>query len=155
MYGHRYERVNSINDKAAVDILKDKLKKFYPNFVFIEHYKPGKVKLTEESRKKIRDSKIGSKHSEETKKKMSAARKGKGNFIGKNHSHESKRMIAAAKYGNNHAKGLQWFHDPRSEKEVRVKSYKEAPVGFSQGRDYYAIEELLYSKKRKKKLAPP
>lgn len=147
-YGYRYELVNSVKDKDSVDILKAKLLKFYPNFVFVEHFKH-KINFTEEVRKKIRDSKIGGKHSEETKRKISAARKGKGNFVGKNHSSESKKLIAEAKLGNDHAKDLQWFHDPRGEKEIRIKSYKEAPVGFSKGRDYYVMEQLIYAAKNR------
>ena len=148
-YGYRYELVNSVKDKDSVDIIKQKLLKFYPNFVFVEHYKR-KIIFTEEVRKKIRDSKIGGKHSEETKRKISAARKGKGNFAGKNHSYESKQLIAEAKLGNDHAKDLQWFHDSRGDKEIRIKNYKYAPVGFTKGRDYYSMEELIFARKSKR-----
>ena len=148
MFGVRYELVNSIKEKDSVPIIKERLLRFYPNFIFVEHFKR-KAVFTEESRRKIRDSKIGGKHTEETKRKISAARKGKGNFVGKNHSPEAKRLIADAKYGNQHSKGLIWYHDPRGDKEIRVKSYKEVPVGFSQGRDYYVMEQLIYASKNR------
>lgn len=75
------------------------------------------IKLSEETRKKMSESKKGKLLSEETKRKMSESRKGK------HCSEEIKQKISEAN------KGLHWFNDG-------VKSYmcKECPPGCVKGR---------------------
>lgn len=65
----------------------------------------------------------GKHHSEESKKKISEAMKGKKNFLGKHFSEETRKKIGEAN------KGTKWFNN--GEKCVRAK---ECPEGFTPGR---------------------
>lgn len=147
VFGYRYEVVNSVKDKESVDIIKQKLLRTYPNFLFVEFYEPERTPITDAGRKKISDSKIGLKRDAATRAKISAALKGRSNFQGKKHKDESKKLIGSHQVGNENVKDRIWVHDPRGDSEKRVKTVKEAPVGFSRGRDYYSIEPLINSNK--------
>ena len=58
------------------------------------------VKRTDETKRKISEAKKGKVRSDETKRKMSEAKKGEKNaFYGKHHTDESKRKISEAKKG--------------------------------------------------------
>ena len=72
----------------------------------VENKRKTKYKHSEETRKKIGETKkgntywIGRKHSEESKNKISEAKKGKSShMLGKTHSEETKRKISEAKKG--------------------------------------------------------
>jgi hypothetical protein len=149
-FGHRFELVNSVKEKESVDIIKEKILKSYSNFVFIEFYKPAKRVLSAEARKKISDSKVGLKRDAATRAKISAGLKGRSNFQGKKHNEGTKAVMSDKKLGNNHVKDKVWAHDPRCEKEIRVKDRRSIPVGFVKGRDYYSIENFIYYGKGKK-----
>lgn len=67
----------------------------------------------------------GKSHSEDTKRKMSAAKKGDKHhnwgktgegmpMFAKNHSEESKNKIRAAMIGNKHGKGFKWSDDAKA-----------------------------------------
>ena len=148
-FGHRYELVNSVKSKESVDIIKEKILKSYPNFIFVEFYKPTRRPLTDKERKKISDSKIGLKRDAATRAKISATMKGKSNFEGKRHKQETKEVMAEKKLGNDHVKDKVWVYNSILDKEKRVKDRRIIPNGYMMGRDYDSIEALLYYSKNK------
>lgn len=143
-YGYRYEILTSIKDKSNLDIVTQKIQRSYSGFTFEYNLLKEKTPLTDEQRKKISDSKIGKPRDPETRAKISAALKGRSNFQGKRHNDGTKRTMSEKKLGNDHTKDYYWAHDPRSDKEIRVKSLDEIPVGFKLGRDHYSTEAGLY-----------
>jgi len=143
-YGYRYEVLISIKDKDAFEIISTKLLRSNPGFTVDHDFQKEKVTFSEESRKKISDSKIGKPRDEATRQKISTALKGRSNFKGKTHSPETKLAMSEKKLGNSHTKEYYWVHDPRSDKEKRVKSRLDVPTGYSLGRDYYSTEAGLY-----------
>jgi hypothetical protein len=148
-FGHRYELVNSVKDIDSVEIIKTKLLKSYPSFIFVEFYKPKRVPITPEGRKKISDSKIGLKRDAATRAKISATMKGKSNFQGKKHHSETRKIMAEKKLGNDHVKDKVWAYNPDTFKEIRVKDRRSIPSNYLKGRDYESIEPLiLYAKNR-------
>ncbi len=148
-FGHRYELVNSVKDIDSVDIIKTKLLKIYPSFIFVEFLKPKRVPITPEGRKKISDSKIGLKRDAATRAKISATMKGKSNFEGKKHHSETRKIMAEKKLGNDHVKDKVWAYNPDTFKEIRVKDRRSIPSNYLKGRDYESIEPLiLYAKNR-------
>jgi group I intron endonuclease len=69
-------------------------------------------KHTEESRRKLRESHLGKKCSNETRKRMSIAKKNNPPNLGKPLSQETKRKISQSKMGPNHpfyGKRIPWF----------------------------------------------
>lgn len=144
-YGYRYEIINSFKEKTSYETFKIKLLRQYPNYSIEEWYKPPKPVVTEESRKKMRDAKMGGKLSEETKRKISLTMKGKSNFEGKRHSRQSRLLIGNAQVGNSNVKDTFWAHNPDTEKEIRYKSRHFLPQGFIRGRDYDSIEHGIYN----------
>jgi len=143
-FGHKFELVNSVKDKESVEIIKDKVLKGYPNFIFIEFFKPIRKPLTPEQRKKISDSKIGLKRDAATRAKISATMKGKSNFEGQRHHPGTKRIMAEKKLGNDHVKDRVWAYNPDTSKEIRVKDRRSIPHNYIKGRDYDAIENFIY-----------
>lgn len=143
-YGIRYEILTSIKERDSIVIIKERLKRSYSQFEFIEAFTKAKHTLTDEQRQKISASKLGKPRDEATRAKISAGLKGRSNFQGKQHSPETRARMAEKKLGNDHAKDLHWAHDPRSDTEVRVKEIKDIPQGYSKGRDYYSTEPGLY-----------
>jgi hypothetical protein len=150
-YGFRYEVLNSVKDKDAIEVVWVRIQRSYPGFEIIEDNvkpkKPRKKKkpVTAETRRKMADAKRGKKKSEETKRKTSMTMKGKSNFEGKKHSHASKRKIAAKSYGNTKVRGRKWVHDPNTTAEKRVVDRLNIPRGFLLGRDYYMVENMRYN----------
>lgn len=143
-FGHQYEILTSIKTRESVPVTSERILRSYPSFIIVEKYQKAKFTLTEEQRRKISLSKLGKPRTPEARAKISAGRKGKSNFEGKRHTPETRALMAQKKMGNNHVKNYYWAHDPRSEKEVRVKDLKDIPKGFSKGRDYYSVEPGLY-----------
>ena len=91
-------------------------------------------KHTEETRNKIGEAHKGTHHTEESKKKMSLAKKDK--YIGENHpnygkhlSEEHKNKIGAANKGNTNVRGTRWFNNGK----INTRA-KECPLGFVPGR---------------------
>lgn len=148
-FGHRCEILTSINDRDAIDLITERLKRSHPRFQFVlelKKIKPvrPKRKLSEETKAKMAASHTGKKKSEETKKKISDKMKGKSNFEGKTHNYESKRLIAEKSYGNKKVAGTRWVNNPDRETEKRVRSLRDIPDGYILGRDYDSIEQLIY-----------
>lgn len=142
-YGYRYEIINSFKEKTSYETFKVKLLRQYPNFSIEEWYKPPKPVVTEESRRKMRDAKMGGKLSEETKRKISLTMKGKSNFEGKKHSRQSRLLIGNAQVGNTNVKDTYWAYNPDTDKEIRYRSRHFLPKGFISGRDYDSYEHGL------------
>jgi len=141
--GSRYEVINSIKDRSVLDVIKARMLRSYPGFSFEEMFQVSKT-FSEETKKKISESKIGKPRDELTRRKISLALKGRSNFNGKKHSDETKTVMSEKKIGNQHTKDTYWAHDPRSDKETRVKDRRDVPPGYSLGRDYYSTEAGLY-----------
>ena len=73
---------------------------------------------------------LGKPHTEEAKKKMSAAKKGKPSpNKGKHLSAETRKKISEAKKGNTATKGMRWFNNGK----INKLCY-ECPDGFTPGR---------------------
>lgn len=143
-FGYRYEILTSIKDKTSVDITKTRLQKSYPQFIIEELYQKVKQPFSEETRRKISESKKGKPRDPETRAKISAGLKGRSNFQGKKHKIETKEVMREKKLGNQHVKDYVWVHDPKGDKEKRVKTRMDVPPGFSKGRDYYSTEPGLF-----------
>ena len=90
------------------------------------------------------EAKMGKPRDEATRQKISRGLKGRSNFQGKHHNYETKEIMAEKKIGNKHTKDTYWAHDPRSDKETRVKDMHRLPYGYQLGRDYYSTEAGLY-----------
>jgi len=143
-FGYKFERVTSVKEKEAIFVVSSRLVRNFPGYTIEEHFQKKSITLTDEQRKKISESKIGKPRSPEVRARISAALKGRSNFQGKSHSKDTREKMAKAKLGNSHTLGTVWAHNPRSDEEVRVKSIKDIPEGFSKGRDYYSTEAGLY-----------
>ena len=148
-YGYRYELLNSVKDKDAVDFIKIRLLRSYHEYEFIELFQKEKKPVSEEARRKMSLAKLGKPRDETTRQKISRGLKGRSNFQGKKHNPETKEVMAEKKLGNDHAKELYWVHDPRGTKEKRVKDRNSLPPGYAIGRDYYSTEAGLYHFKTK------
>ena len=134
---HRLETHTSDGERRLVDISYKELKALgmYYNrpaeeLIFLtssehEAYNNGKPK-SDETRRKMKGNKnaLGYKHSEEAKKKMSEARKGKTK------SEETRRRMSEAAMGKNTwTKGMHWYNNGKENKFC----YK-CPDGFVPGR---------------------
>ena len=144
-YGHRCEVLNSYKEKESYELLKPKLLRQHNQFTLEEWYKPPRPVITDESRKKMRDAKMGGRLSEETKRKISMTMKGHSNFQGKKHSRQTKLLIGNAQVGNQNVRDTFWAHNPDNEKEIRSRTRHFLPKGFILGRDYDSLEELRFS----------
>ena len=130
---HRLETHNSDGERRLVNITQKELKalNMYYNrpaeeLIFLrksEHqflHRKGK-KLSEETRKKLREAKQNI--SAETRKKLREANKGK------KLSEETKKKLREAKKGNTYTKGTRWFNNGK----INTMA-KECPPGFTPGR---------------------
>lgn len=143
-FGQEIELVNSIKDKEYLNVIKSRVARSYSGFEMVEQMQKAKYVMTPEHKQALLLSKLGKKRPEDVKKKISQTKKGKSNFQGKKHRYESKRLIGAHKIGNQYNKDLIWAHNPDTDEEIRVKDRKDIPKGFSEGRDYYSVEDGLY-----------
>jgi len=100
--------------------------------------------MSEETRRKMSEAKMGKPRDETTRQKISAGLKGKSNFQGKKHSADTKDVMAEKKLGNQHTKDSYWAYDPKTDKETRVRDRNNLPPGYQLGRDYDSIEVGLY-----------
>jgi hypothetical protein len=148
-YGYRYELLNSIKEKDAVEFIKTRLLRSYHGYEFIELFHKERKPFTEEAKRKMSLAKLGKPRDETTRQKISRGLKGRSNFQGKKHTYETKEVMAEKKIGNDHAKDLYWAHDPKGTKETRVKDRNRLPQGFALGRDYYSTEAGIYGIKSK------
>jgi hypothetical protein len=100
--------------------------------------------MSEETRRKMSEAKMGKPRDEATRLKISAGLKGRSNFQGKKHSDNTKDAMAEKKLGNQHTKDSYWAYDPKTDKETRVRDRNNLPPGYTLGRDYDSIEVGLY-----------
>ena len=143
-YGHRYELLNSIKDNSAVDVIKARLLRSYSQYKFVEWYQCVRKPVSDETKRKMSEAKMGKPRDEATRQKISTGSKGRSNFQGKKHTDDTKDRMAEKKLGNQHTKDSYWAYDPRSDKETRVRDRNKLPPGYQLGRDYDSIEIGLY-----------
>jgi len=58
-YGYRYELLNSIKEKDAVDFIKTRLLRSYHGYEFIELFHKERKPFTEEAKRKMSEAKLG------------------------------------------------------------------------------------------------
>lgn len=146
---HRMETHNSDGERRLVDITPAELKALD---MYYNRPPEELIYLTTAEHnslhKKGNTNTLGRHHSEESKKKMSLAKKGmyvdeKNPFYGKTHSEETRRRlsevaknmseeakkkIGAAQIGNTNVRGTKWFNNG----EINIRA-KECPLGFVPG----------------------
>lgn len=136
-YGSNFELVNSLRDVEHLDTIKQRVVRQYPRHEIVEQIKKKRapINFTPEVREKLRQSKLGKKRDEETKKKISLKMKGTSNFQGKTHSDVSKRKTAMSMRGNKNINGKKWVYNPRTDKENRIENRNRIASGYRLGRD--------------------
>jgi hypothetical protein len=152
-YGYQYEVINSIKDKSVLDIIKARTLRQYKDYVLIEweeKVKKTRRPATDETKLKMSQAKLGKRRDEETKKRISNTMKGKSNFEGKRHSWESKEKIGEKLMGNHNVRDTYWIHNPRTDKERRVKERHNLARDYQLGRDYYSTESMILSTKQRR-----
>ena len=125
---HRLETHNSDGERRLVDITRAELIALgmYYNrpaeeLIFMTESEHSSLhKPSEETKKKISEASKGKKMSEEARKKMSEAKK--------NMSEETKKKISEASKGNTNAKGMHWYNNGKENKYCY-----ECPDGFVPG----------------------
>jgi hypothetical protein len=144
-YGVQYEILNSINDILVLEAVKIRTLRQVPTYEVIEWIHKPRVSIpkSEETKFKMSQAKLGKPRDEETRQKISNTMKGKSNFAGKKHNYESKEKIGEKQLGNSNVKNTYWVHDPRSDKEMRVRERNRYPAGYQLGRDYYSTESMI------------
>ena len=143
-FGYQYEIINSIRDISVIEAVKIKLERTYKSYKFVEWYQKVRKPMSDETKKKMSEAKIGKPRDETTRQKISAGLKGKSNFQGKRHTSDTKDVMAEKKLGNQHTKDSYWAYDSKTDKETRVKDRNNLPAGYQLGRDYDSIEVGLY-----------
>ena len=85
---------------------------------------------SEEAKKKMREAHKGKHLTDETRNKMHEAKKGEKNpMYGKKHSEETKKKISEARKGKpGNVRGTHWYHNG----EINIRA-KECPPGFVPG----------------------
>ena len=133
---HRLETHNSDGERRPVDITYKELmalNMYYhrpaEELIFLprsehEAFRKGKPRSAE-TRRKMKGNKnaLGYHHSEETRKRMSEAHKGK------KFTEEHKKKLSAVRKGNTNTKGMRWFNNGK----INTMA-KECPNGFVPGR---------------------
>jgi len=142
-YGHKYEIINSFKDKQSILHYRLKLERQSPTFGVVEDYYVKKVN-SPDARLKMSLAKRGTKRPDKVKAKISASRKGVGNFAGKKHSTLSKRRISHKMLGKKQVEGKKLIYNPYTNTEKRVTNIINLPEGFRKGRDPEVIDNLLY-----------
>jgi hypothetical protein len=141
-YGRRFELVDTIKDSRNLEDVLPRLAKLYnANDIIIDCHvekRWGWRYMSQEQRdhfvQAIKAYRTGRPWSQEVKDKISASRKGKGNFEGKKHTPTTKMMMAMAKVGKPGAcKGRVYCHDPITGKHKRLIPGSELPEGFVWG----------------------
>lgn len=126
---HRLETHNSDGERRLVDITRDELKALgmYYNrpaseLIFMKHSEHSSLhKPSDNTKKKMSEANKGKKLSEETRKKMSDAKK--------NMSEETKKKMSEARKGKTPNKGMHWYNNGK----INKLCY-ECPDGFVPGR---------------------
>ena len=126
---HRLETHNSDGERRLVGITTDELKA-----LGMYYNRPADELIFLPSSEHSRLHTKGKHHSEEAKKKIREALKGKytgkdNSFYGKKHSEETRKKIGAANKGNTYSKGMHWFNNGKENKFCY-----ECPDGFVPGR---------------------
>ena len=88
-YGHKFEILNSFNDKQSIIHYRDRLERQSPTFNVVEDYYVKKIN-SPDARLKMSLAKRGTKRPDKVKEKISESRKGVGNFSGKKHYFKEK-----------------------------------------------------------------
>ena len=143
-FGYQYEIINSIRDASVISVIKIKLERSYVSYKFVEWYQKVRKPMSDETKKKMSEAKMGKPRDETTRQKISAGLKGRSNFQGKRHTADTKDVMAEKKLGNQHTKDSYWAYDSKTDKETRVKDRNNLPAGYQLGRDYDSIEVGLY-----------
>jgi hypothetical protein len=78
--------------------------------------------VSEETKRKISEKTKGIKKSAETRKRMSAAMKGKQNSLGRKHSEETKKKISAAHKGKQYSLGRK--HSEETKRKIRESNIR-------------------------------
>ena len=143
-FGYQYEIINSIRDASVISVIKIKLERSYVSYKFVEWYQKVRKPMSDETKRKMSEAKMGKPRDETTRQKISAGLKGRSNFQGKKHNADTKDVMAEKKLGNQHTKDSYWAYDSKTDKETRVKDRNNLPAGYQLGRDYDSIEVGLY-----------
>lgn len=146
-YGYDFEIINSFADKSNLDIIKIKTLRFYPEHKIVEAFKKIHGPKSEETRRKMSEAKKGKPRPTSSNLKTSLKMKGKSNFQGKKHTEETKEVLSEIMEGNQKSKDLVWVHNPFNSRETRVKDRSQVPDGYLLGRDYDSIEDIIYHAK--------
>lgn len=125
-------------------MIMERIKKQYPLFIIENYIKKPKARQSEETKRKISEALKGKPKPESVKKKISNSLKGRSSFEGKRHREDTKAMMSIRKRGNKHTKDYYWVHDPSGDEEKRIRDRLKVPEGFSLGRDYYSTEPGFY-----------
>ena len=128
---HRLETHNSDGERRLVGIAKKELKA-----LGMYYHRPSSelIFLTSREHKILHNkgkpsNNEGKKFSEETRKKMSEARKGKtGPNKGKKFSEDTRKKMREAHKGNTNTKGKHWYNNGK----INIRA-KECPEGFVPG----------------------
>ena len=120
---------------------ENKMNNSLENLVYLTHSEHAKIHsngkiLSEETKRKMSEAKKGKKHplygkqlSEETKRKMSEAKKGNKNMLGKHHTEETKQKIGNSSKGLN--KDRIWINNGVENRFIHFD--EEIPEGFVRG----------------------
>lgn len=136
-WGRDWEKVATIKDSGNYTAVIDRLKKQYNCTELIEgcvvKKKWGWRYFTPEEKAKMVDAvkaaNTGKVMSDETRAKMSAAKKGKpSNAKGSKKSNMGKALVAMARMGKSTVGGLRWCHHPMVGTEKRLRSLPEGWV---------------------------
>lgn len=133
-YGPIFEIVNSVKEKDALEIVKQRVQKSYQKFSFVDDLYV-KKEFSVETREKLRQRKLGKPRPDWVRQKISSKMKGKSNFEGKRHREDSKEKTSTSMMDNENVKGKTWIYNPSKDIEKRVDNKFILPEGFRIGRD--------------------